>query len=65
MNKEIAEMDGVKVYGEPHHDTPALFLEERSGRVCVVAWNQGGHDSTWIDAQQLFEWLDANRDKWR
>ena len=43
----------VKEYGEGME----VELDIYEGKLCVVAYNECGHNSTWIDAEQLYKEL--------
>lgn len=43
----------VKEYGEGME----VELGTYEGKLCVVAYNEGGYNSTWVDAEQLYKEL--------
>lgn len=51
-------MAGVREHGEGF--PVRLVQDEESGRLCFLASNQGGFDSTMIDARDLADWLASN-----
>lgn len=50
---EFSVMDGVREYAEGM----VVELVEEDGRPHVVAFNQGGYDSTAVDLLDLVAWL--------
>lgn len=58
MSEDVVVLDGVREYGE--EDTVELRVDGR-GRLCVVAINEGGYNSTWVDLLDLIAWLRAHR----
>ena len=48
-------LDGVNEYNEG--DEVKLKEDYNTGRLCVVALNEGGYNSTWVDARQLYDKL--------
>lgn len=59
-NTKICEMAGVREHGEG--DPVDLYRDGDNGRLCIVAANEGGFNSTWVDLLDLVGWLSANRD---
>lgn len=55
MNRLV--MRGVEEYGEGD----GVELDNERGRLVVVAWNEGGHNSTAVDLEQLLEWVATNK----
>lgn len=53
------EMDGVREYND---ELPVKCLfDNPTQRLCVVALNEAGHCSTWVDLLDLLAWLRKNR----
>ena len=52
---KICELVGVREYAEGF--PVALWRDEDSGRLLIVAENEGGNNSTAIDLLDLLEWL--------
>jgi len=48
-----AAMDGIECEGRP----VCLYEYEHSGRVEIVAFNEGGYNHTCVDLAQLLAWL--------
>ncbi len=53
------QMNGVREYGEQY--SVALTTDEKTERLCVVAVNEGGNNSTWVDLEDLLKWIKANK----
>lgn len=55
--KEIEiKMEGVKEYGENY----PVVLTKSDGRMVIRAINEGGHNATEVDFEQLIQWLKIN-----
>ena len=52
---ESVVLNGVEEYGEGN--TVCLMRDKDSGEMCVVATNECGYNSTWVNAKQLYEKL--------
>lgn len=52
---KISEMVGVREYAEGF--PVALWRDEETGRLVVVAENEGGNNSTAVDLLDLIGWL--------
>lgn len=50
-------MDGVREHGEGF----GVTLGERSERMALVAYNEGGHNSTLVDLLDVIAWARTNR----
>ena len=57
MDNEETVMPGVREYGE--HKPVSLY--EVDGRLCVLALNEGGFNSTSVDLLDLLLWLQKHR----
>lgn len=59
MPKNTIKMEGVTEYCEGY---PVEFgSSEEDGPLCVIAFNEGGYNSTAINVQELVDWLKKNR----
>lgn len=45
-------LENVKEYSEEY--PVKLIMDTDSNRLCVVSTNEGGHNSTWVDAEHLY-----------
>lgn len=56
---EETVLSGVREYGDGNGEEGNVFLkmDKESKRLCIVSYNEGGYNSTWIDAEQLYEAL--------
>ena len=62
MKISPVEMDGVREYNE---GMPVeLDYDEDSDRLCVISRNEGGHDCTVVDLEDLILWLKKNNPGW-
>lgn len=52
----ICVMDGVREYGAEH--TVELHRDDDSGRLVVVATNEGGYNATYVDLIDLLDWVE-------
>jgi hypothetical protein len=50
---------GVREYGEGQ--PVSLVADKDNPRLCIVAVNEGGHNSTSVDLLDLIQWVHANR----
>lgn len=55
MKKDEVILEGVEEYNEGFE--VVLAKDSSTGKLCVVALNEGGYNSTWIDAKQLYDEL--------
>ncbi len=62
-NQKVADMPGVREYAEGF--PVELWRHKVTGRLVICAENQGGHDGTFVDAEDAFAWLQANLSKHR
>ena len=51
---KICEMTGVREYGEG--DPVELHIDDVSGHLVVVAFNEAGHCATYVDLNDLIAW---------
>ncbi len=53
----VAVMTGVREYTEGR---PVVLICDYSGRLVVCSTNEGGHNGTAVDLEDLVRWLYAN-----
>ena len=56
---ESTTLHNVREYAEGFDVT--LKADEETGRLCIVAMNEGGHNCTAVDLLDLLAWLKTNR----
>lgn len=59
MSKNAIKMEGVTEYCEGYPVELDTF--EDGGPLCIVGTNEGGHNGTYINVQELIDWLKKNR----
>lgn len=47
-------MDGVREYGDG--DPVELHIDDVSGHLIIVAFNEGGHCGTYVDLNDVLKW---------
>ncbi len=52
-------LEGVREHAEG--SWVSIKADEDTGRECVLAYNEGGHNCTLVDLLDLVEWIKANR----
>ena len=57
MSEEVCVMDGVTEYGE---GAAVELHKDNNGKLLVVAYNEGGYNSTAVDLLDILLWVKTN-----
>ena len=50
-------MGKIILNAKEYNEEMEVELDTYEGKLCVVAYNEAGYNSTWIDAEQLYKEL--------
>lgn len=52
-----AALEKIILNAKEYNEEMEVELDTYEGKLCVVAYNEAGYNSTWVDAEQLYKEL--------